>query len=163
VCRLDRSLFFDLNHLEIDSLVGRSLLLNSEDHDLVARQAEALLLCHLQHHADQAVLVPLDKLGDFVSDYAARRVHLSDDLGLRAACEDRLHRLLLCESASDLPRASQCDEQVHIIIDCNLGRGRAEHISHVAGRSLLLSDISKLLVNDLVVVNALSLGDGLRK
>ncbi len=107
--------------------------------------------------------MPLDKLGDFVSDYAARRVHLSDDLGLRAACEDRLHRLLLCESASDLPRASQCDEQVHIIIDCNLGRGRAEHISHVAGRSLLLSDISKLLVNDLVVVNALSLGDGLRK
>jgi hypothetical protein len=83
VCRLDRSLFFDLNHLEIDSLVGRSLLLNSEDHDLVALQTEPLLFHDHHDEAQQLLLVLLNVFRHFVANNAAARIALAHHLLLR--------------------------------------------------------------------------------
>lgn len=83
MCRLDRSLFFDLNHLEIDSLVGRSLLLNSEDHDLVALQTEPLLFHDHHDEAQQLLLVLLNVFRHFVANNAAARIALAHHLLLR--------------------------------------------------------------------------------
>ena len=71
------SLFVDLNHLEIYGLVGRALLVDSEDHDLVALETEPLFFHDHHDEAQQLFLVFLNVLWHFVPNHASGSVALS--------------------------------------------------------------------------------------
>ena len=61
MCGTQDSLLVDVDHAEGRGLVGRTLVLDSEDHDFVAGEAVALLFGHLEDQADQLLHVLLYK------------------------------------------------------------------------------------------------------
>lgn len=102
-------------------------------------------------------------LGNFVADHAARSVYLSHNLRLSAACKDRLHWFLLCQSACDSTRLRQHNKEVHVVVDSYLSSSGAQHVDGAAFGSLLFGDVTQLLVGELVVVDGLSLCNRLRQ